>query len=338
VSSVGPATVVVTYPGFDPGDARTAGRLRAAGHQVRLEPRLHERTPADVRAFMADAAAGIVSTDPFDASVFAGCPQLRVLARVGVGIDTIDLAAATRAGVAVTITPGLNAATVADHTLSLILACCRRLLENDRSLRAGAWNRGRDLNGIDLTGTTVGIVGLGDIGRAVARRLAGFDVEIVGSDPAGASWDGVRLLPLDELLAVCDVVTLHVPLVVGTRSLIGARELALMRRGAILVNTARGGVVDERALLHALRDGHLAGAGIDVFAQEPPGGSPLLKLPNVVVSPHIAGISVGTQQAMLESAVDAVLAVLAGDVPGTLINPDALAGVGGREPQAPAAG
>lgn len=318
------STVVVTYPGFDPGDSATAGRLRAAGLELRLEPRVGERTTAEVAAFMAGATAGIVSTDPFDAAVLAACPELRVLARVGVGIDAIDVDAATRAGVAVTITPGMNAATVADHTLSLVLACCRRLLENDRRLRGGAWDRGGKLNGIDLTGTTVGIIGLGDIGRAVARRLAGFDVEVLGSDPAGGGWDGIKMMPLDELLVACDIVTLHVPLTPGTRGLIGVRELALMRPGAILVNTARGGVVDEAALLEALRQGHLAGAGIDVFAEEPPVGSPLLELPNVVVTPHIAGISVNSQQAMLVTAVDAVLAVLCGEVPPGLVNPGAL--------------
>jgi D-3-phosphoglycerate dehydrogenase len=324
VSTTGSSVVVVTYPGFDPDDARTAGRLRDGGHRLHLEPRVGERAPADVLAFMSGAAAGIVSTDPFDESVFAACPDLRVLARVGVGVDTIDIDAATRAGVAVTITPGMNASTVADHTLSLMLACCRRLLENDRSVRLGAWDRGGVLNGTELTGATVGIVGVGEIGRAVARRLAGFDVEVLGSDPAGVTYDGVRLVPLDELLERADIVTLHVPLTTATNGLIGAAELARMRPGALLVNTARGGVVDEAALLAALRAGRLAGAGLDVFDDEPPVGSPLLELPSVVITPHIAGISISSQQAMLTTAVDSVLDVLAGRAPAGVVNPEAL--------------
>src|SRR5579884_3077120 len=174
----GRGPVVVTYPGFDLEDARTAGALREAGFTIRFEPRVAERTPAEVSGFMFDACAGIVSTDPFDASVFSACPKLRVLARVGVGTDAIDLGAATRAGVAVTITPGVNANTVADHTLAMMLACCRRLLQNDRAVRAGLWERGGPMSPTDLTGATVGIVGLGEIGRAVARRLRGFDVKV----------------------------------------------------------------------------------------------------------------------------------------------------------------
>src|SRR5579884_1897918 len=163
----GRGPVVVTYPGFDLEDARTAGALREAGFTIRFEPRVAERTPAEVSGFMVDACAGIVSTDPFDASVFSACPKLRVLARVGVGTDAIDLKAATEAGVAVTITPGANASTVGDHTLALMLACCRRVVENDQAIRKGIWDRGRALSGVDLSGSTVGIIGLGVIGQAV---------------------------------------------------------------------------------------------------------------------------------------------------------------------------
>lgn len=323
MSGLGP--VVVTYPGFDLEDERTAGALRQAGFTIRYEPRRGERTPADVVKFMADALAGIVSTDPFDASVFAACPNLRVLARVGVGTDAIDLHAATEAGVAVTITPGINANTVADHTLAMILACCRRLLQNDSSIRAGAWERGGALSGTDLTGATVGIVGLGEIGRAVAHRLRGFDVNLVGADLPDVKWDGIVRADLDDLLRTANVVTLHVPLLPSTRGLIGARELSLMHPGAILINTSRGGVVDEAALVAALREKRLAGAGLDVFSEEPPHGSPLLEMPNVVLSPHIAGISIYSQQTMLEMATASILGVLAGGHPPGLLNPDALA-------------
>lgn len=324
--------VVVTYPGFDDGDARTAGLLRTAGHEVVVSPRTADRTAEQVRRVMAGAIAGIVSTDPFDASVLAASPHLRVLARVGIGLDSIDVAAATRAGVAVTTTPGVNTAAVADHTLALILACCRRLVQNDHSIRAGAWDRGGSLLGVELTGATVGVVGLGATGLAVTRRLAGFAVRVLASELRPPPTADVTLVPLDELLATAAVVTMHVPLTPATRHLIGARELALMRPGAILVNTSRGGVIDEDALVAALRDGHLGGAGLDVFDREPPAGSPLLVLPNVIVTPHVAGISVRAQDAMLAMAVDSVLDVLAGRLPPGIVNPDVLEGPRSRPP------
>lgn len=317
-------TVVVTYPAFDVNDSRTGGALEAAGLQVRHEPRLTERSPEDVVALMAGATAGVVSTDPFDRSVFARLPLLRVLARVGVGVDSIDLDAATEAGVSVTTTPGINTSTVADHTLALMLASVRRIVENDRALRSGAWDRGGALTGTELAGSTVGIVGLGSIGAAVAKRLVGFDVTVLGYDVAVTELAGTRRVEFDELLRNSDVVTLHVPLESRTKHLIGARELALMRPSAILVNVSRGGVVDEQALLDALLAGRLAGAALDVFSREPPLNAPLLDLPQVVVTPHIGGISVVAQQTALEMAVRSVLDVLANRRPRGLVNSEAV--------------
>jgi phosphoglycerate dehydrogenase-like enzyme len=316
--------VVVTYPGFDSTDPSTAGVLRDAGFEVRLEPRLRERTTLEVMEMMSEATAGLISTDPFDASVFAGCPDLRVLARVGVGTDAIDLAAATEAGVAVTTTPGVNAETVADHTLALMLACCRRLSENDAMIRAGRWDRGGSLIGIDLAGLTVGIIGLGTIGTAVARRLAGFDVNVIGFDAASVMYAGVTLVELADLLRTADVITVHVPLLPSTKGLIGPAELAAVRPGTILVNTSRGGVVDEQAVIEALRDGRLASAGLDVFAAEPPVASPLLDMPNVVLSPHAAGISVAAQSTMLQMATRSIIEVLGGRAVEGLVNPAVL--------------
>jgi D-3-phosphoglycerate dehydrogenase len=327
-SDPGAPLVVVTYPGFDPDDARTAGMLRAAGFAIRLEPRVRDRTPAEVIGFMRTAVAGIVSTDPFDREVFSECPALRVLARVGVGFDTIDLDAATRAGVAVTTTPGMNGDTVADHALALMLACIRRIVENDASIRRGEWDRAGRMLGTTLSGRTVGLVGLGAIGRAVARRLAGFDARVLGFDVVDVDIDGVTQVDLDTLLAESDVVSLHLPLLPATQGMIGAAALARMRPGSILINTSRGRLVEEDALVAALRDGRLAGAGLDVFEHEPPRGSPLIELPQVVLTPHIGGIGAAAQQAMLESAVGSVLAISDGRVPHGVVNPDALARVG----------
>jgi phosphoglycerate dehydrogenase-like enzyme len=316
--------VVVTYPGFDPDHGEAARTLRDAGFEIRYAPRVGERTPGQVAEFMADATAGIVSTDPFDESVFARCPELRVLSRVGVGTDAIDLAAATEAGVAVTTTPGANADTVADHTLALMLACSRRVLENDRSMRDGKWDRGGALSGSDLTGSTVGIVGLGSIGRGVAKRLRGFDVKVLGADPRTVDDGAIIQLPLEEVLGRSDVITVHVPLLPTTRGLIGRAELRAVRPGTILINTSRGGVVDEDALVEALSEGRLVGAGLDVFSREPPAGSPLLAMPNVVLSPHIAGISLYSQRTMLGMAVAALMDVIAGRSTSAVVNPEAI--------------
>jgi phosphoglycerate dehydrogenase-like enzyme len=320
---------VITYPGFDADDERTAGALRSAGYEIRFEPRILERSPEETVQIMADATAGIVSTDPFNAYVLAGCPHLRVLARIGVGIDSIDLAAATAAGVAVTITPDANTATVADHTVGLMLACCRRLLENDSTVRREEWTRGGPLTGGELTGATVGIVGLGMIGRAVAQRLAGFGVRLLGTDVRAVNEAGCEQVHLDDLLRRSDIVSVHVPLSPLTRGMIGKRELALMRRGATFINTSRGGVVDEHALVEALRDGHLSGAGIDVFEHEPPLGSPLLNMNNVILSPHVAGISVSSQASMIEMAVASILDVIAGRDCPRVVNPQAIARLDG---------
>jgi phosphoglycerate dehydrogenase-like enzyme len=199
------------------------------------------------------------------------------------------------------------------------------VLENDKTVRTEEWSRGGSLTGRELTGATVGIVGLGMIGRAVAERLAGFGVRLLGADLPGVTYEGCERVSLDVLLSESDIVSLHVPLSPKTRGMIGHREIATMRRGAIFINTARGGVVDETALVGALTGGHLAGAGLDVFAQEPPVSSPLLGMSNVVLSPHIAGISISSQQSMLEMAADSILDIVAGRDCSRVVNPEAIA-------------
>jgi len=177
-------TVVVTWPDFRPDDPETGGRLRSAGLELCLAPKLGARSPADVAALVGDAVAAIVSTDPFDAGVFRAARQLRVVARVGVGFDSIDVDAATAAGVAVTTTPGANESTVADHTVGLMLSALRRIVEHDRSVRRGEWNRTGPHVPWDLAGATVGLIGFGAIGRRVAQRLAGFVPRLLVCDPA----------------------------------------------------------------------------------------------------------------------------------------------------------
>jgi phosphoglycerate dehydrogenase-like enzyme len=321
-------SVLVTWMGYDAGGASTGERLRRRGLTVRLEPKHGARSPAQVARLAAGALAAIVSTDPFDGSVFAAAPELRVVARVGVGTDSIDLDAATAAGVVVTTTPGANAETAADHALAMILAAVRRIVEHDGSVRRGEWVRGGELTPWTLHGATVGIVGYGEIGRAVARRLEAFDVDLLVCDPALPAADGH--LPLTDLLARADVVTLHVPLSGGTRNLLSAGMLAHLRPEAILVNTSRGAIVDERALIDALAARRLRAAALDVFADEPDVPAELRALPNVVLTPHIGGLSVRSIAAMTAQATESVLAVLDGRPdPSTVANPDVLQPVAG---------
>lgn len=313
--------VLITFPDYDTDHPELGGALTAAGCVMRIAPKRGLRSPAELLGLCADAAGAIVSTDPFTAEVLRDSPGLQVIARVGVGVDSIDLAAATDLGIAVASTPGANEDTVADHAIALMLALLRRIPENDAGVRKGDWNR----TGVHaprlLTGCTVGLVGYGNIGRRVARRLAGFDVELLVADPAVTDLEFPRVVELDELLSSADIVSLHTPLVPATRHLIDEEALLRMRPHAVLINTSRGEVVDEGALFRALRDRVIAGAALDVFEVEPPHDSPLMDLANVVVSPHVGGISTASLAEMTRRATDAVLAVLAGRVPDGLVNP-----------------
>jgi len=317
--------VLVTWLNYDPHGAAAGGRLDAAGLRVRLAPKTGARTAGEVARLAHNAVAAIVSTDPFDRSVFAAAPRLRVIARVGVGTDSIDLAAATEAGVVVTVTPGANRETAADHAVALILAALRRIVEHDASVRRGEWRRGADLTPWDVHGTAVGLVGYGAIGRAVARRLHGFGIRLLVADPAVGRMRGADAVSLPDLLARADVVSLHLPLSAGTRGIIGPRELARMRSETILVNTSRGGLVDEQALIAALAGGRLRAAALDVFADEPTVPQPLLDLPNVTLTPHIGGLSEQSIARMVELATASVLAVLDGTIHRALVaNPAVL--------------
>jgi phosphoglycerate dehydrogenase-like enzyme len=312
--------VLVTWPHYDPHDPELGGALGRDGLSVRLAPKLGARSEEELLGLVGEADAAIVSTDPFAAGVLARCEKLRVIARVGVGTDSIDLAAATSLGIAVTVTPGANEVAVADHTIALMLGVLRRVAEQDAAIRAGAWRRTGDATPWQLTETTVGLVGYGRIGRLVADRLRGFSVRVLYHDP----YDGAESVPLDTLLAQADVVSLHAPLGPDTAQLIGARELALMGPDTILVNTARGGMVDEPALVDALVAGDLRGAGLDVFAQEPPRAPQLLGLPNVVLTAHVGGISERSVVEMTRRATRSVLDVLSGRRPRDLANPAVL--------------
>jgi D-3-phosphoglycerate dehydrogenase / 2-oxoglutarate reductase len=227
-----------------------------------------------------------------DQDLLAVAPGLKLIAKPGAGVDNIDLDAATAAGVVVCHTPGVNAMSVADHTWAMILNLARRINQSDREVRQGKWIK---TAGLELWGKTLGLIGLGAIGRAVARRATGFDLRILAFDPYcaedGNDESGITPVKLDELLAASDIISIHCPLTPETRRLIGAGELAAMKPTAILINTARGHIVDEGALAQALRLGKIAGAGLDAFAGEPLRDSPLMELDNVVLTPHTAWLS-----------------------------------------------
>lgn len=319
--------VFVSWPGYAADDPETGGRLVEAGCELILAPKLGARTDEELIALMRGAFAAIVSTDPFTPRAIAANPALRLIARVGVGTDSIDHAAALRHGVGIAITPGMNAEPVADQTLAMILALIRKIVPQDLSVKAGRWDRVGVMTPSELPGKVVGLVGAGTIGRAVARRLKGFDVRLVFHDTQVASLDGAeKLASLAALLAVSDIVSLHTPLTAETHHLIDAAALALMKPGALLINTARGPLVDQAALLAALRAGRIGGAALDVFETEPPGAAALDGVPNLVVSAHMAGLSHESIRRMTISATSSVLAVLEGRIPDTVINPAALAG------------
>jgi glyoxylate reductase len=262
-------------------------------------------------------------TDRIGDEVILGAPLARVVATVSVGYDNIDVAAATRAGVVVCNTPGVLAETTADLAFALILAASRVLSDSERDLRQGGWKRW-ELDGYlgrDVYGATLGLVGYGRIGQAVARRAEGFSMRVIHTDLAPTGLPGY-VETLDDLLAEADVVSVHVPLTPETRHLIDARRLALMKPTAVLVNTARGPVVDEEALAAALESGSLFAAGIDVYEQEPNVHPRLLGAPRAVLLPHIGSASSATRLAMANLATSAVADVLAGGRPPNTVNPE----------------
>lgn len=317
--------VLITWPDFDHGFPEGRKALEEAGLELRYAPRLRNRSPEELDALLTNAVAAIVSTDPFTPEVLVAHPQLQVIARVGVGFDSIDITAASLCGVMVTTTSGANETTVADHTLALMLAATRRITEHDQNVKAGKWLRTGDHMSWLLTGATVGLIGYGAIGRLVAQRLRGFDTRILVSDPAFTGDDLVESVTLHELLAKSDIVSLHAPLLPSTRGLIGAREIDLMKRSAMMINTGRGGIVNEAALAAALRENRLRYAGVDVFDTEPPGSSSLLTLDNAVLTPHVAGVSEASVAEMVERAALSVLDAVAGHVPRNVVNPVAIA-------------
>lgn len=318
-----PKVLIVPAPLFQwPG--RHVELLRAAGFDIAY-PR--EKTvllsEAEIIAALDGVSAVIAGSEPYNDRVLSSAKLLRVISRSGVGSDAIVLDATLRHKIVATITPGTNHDAVAETTLALLIALARSVVYLDREVRAGRWPR-EPLQ--PIRGKTLGIVGLGRIGQSVAIRAAGFGVRTIAfeklPDMNFVRKHGIELVDLNTLLAQSDFVTLHVPLSAETHGLINRDTLAQMKRGSILINTARGGLVVEKDLFEALKSGHLGGAGLDVFEKEPAMGNPLFELPNVLASPHVAGVDTQSLAEMADLAAQNIIDLSRGTWPERcVINP-----------------
>lgn len=295
--------------------------LRQAGLEVRFPPRPDITDEEENVRVLQGISATVAGGEPYSRRVMAALPDLRVISRWGVGVDRVDLEAVTRSNAVVTITPSANHEAVAEHAVALLLAVSRFLAQRNDEIHRGLWKRRCSL---PLREKTLGIVGLGRIGRSVAVRAEAFRMRLLAHeafpDREFARRHGIELVDLDTLLARSDYVSLHVPLTEETRGLINRRTLARMKPGALLVNTSRGGLVVEEDLVDALKSGHLGGAGLDVFVQEPiQRDHPLLELDNVLVSDHTAGIDTRSVEAMAVEAARNIVELYGGGWPAAAV-------------------
>jgi D-3-phosphoglycerate dehydrogenase / 2-oxoglutarate reductase len=299
------------------------GALKKAGLELVYHGHPAQMNEEQLLAALNGIEASLAGSEPYTARVLAAHPQLKVIARVGVGYDTVDVDAATKHGAAVCFAPGTNQGSVAEHTFAMMLAWTRNLINQHNQTKAGGWPRGALL---PLRGNTLGIAGLGRIGKAVATRAQAFEMNVIAHDAApDTAWAAKHNVPLvswEELLRRSDFLTIHVPALPQTHRMINAKSLALMKPTAVLVNTARGAVVDEPALVEALKKKQIAGALLDVFDVEPPGKHPLLGLDNVIVTPHAAGVDLRSRDDMALSAAEAIASLYKGEWPAEkVVNP-----------------
>jgi D-3-phosphoglycerate dehydrogenase len=278
---------------------------------------------AELLPALASANAVLIrSATKMDAEAIAAAPNLKIIARAGVGLDNVDVPAATAAGVLVVNAPTSNIVSAAELAVSLLLAVARNVVPANLALKNGQWKRSQ-FGGVELQGKTVGIIGMGKIGMLVAQRLAGFDMKFVAYDPyvkaAPSGGPEIKMVSLEELLAASDFVTIHIPKTPETQGLIDAAALAKMKSTAFVINAARGGVLDETALFDALKSGTIAGAGLDVYATEPCTDSPLFDLDNVVATPHLGASTEEAQEKAGVAVAESVVAAFAGkEVPGAV--------------------
>jgi len=319
------STVIITPEPLFRANGSHISLLRTAGFEVVYPPRSPLTTEDETIAALQGVAAVIAGSEPYTERVLAGLPELRIISRCGVGCDCIDVEAAERFRVAVAITPDANCEAVAEHALAMLLALARSIVPNDRDARRGRWLK---TPLVPLRGKTIGLVGLGRIGRSVARRAAPFRMTVLGSDPKVspelAREYGVELVELNALLARSDFVSLHLPLTAETRGMFDRAVLSRIKPGAFLINTSRGGLIVEADLVDALQSGHLAGAGLDVLVDEPPGpDNPLLALDSVLLSPHLAANDLQAIEDMALGAARNIIDLFQGKIsPASLVTSD----------------
>ena len=296
----------------DPLAPAAATPLSAAGHEVTMKTGL--KADELIAALQGHAALLVRGATKVTAEVLKACPDLKVIARAGTGLDNIDVAAAKAQGITVLNTPAANAISVAELTMGMMIALERHLVGAGSDMREGRWEKTK-YAGRELCGKTLGIVGFGRIGREVAIRARAFGMKVLTFDsaithwPAGFDW-ALKAASLESLLIEADYISLHVPLTPDSRNMIGTKQFALMQKDAVLINCSRGGIVDEKALHAALTGGTLRAAAVDVFATEPPGDSPLLKLPNVLATPHLGASTAEAQDRAGVEAAELVVDAL----------------------------
>lgn len=305
--------ILVTPRSFGQGNDGPLRLLEGAGYQVMLNPLERILTEEEMGEYIRDAVGVILGVDPLTGAVLERAPRLRAIAMYGTGMDNVDLARAGALGIPVSNTRGANSEAVADYAFAMMLACARRLVEINCNCHQRDW---RKITSIDVYGKTLGVLGMGAIGRGVIRRAGGFAMKTLAYD---LYWDedfardcAVEWAQPERIFAEADFITLHLPLNDDTRGLVNAAAFAMMKPNAILINTARGGLVDEGALVEALATGRIYGAGVDVFAQEPPENEKLYQLPNLLMGSHCAASSEGAVYAMGMRAAENLLADLEG--------------------------
>jgi D-3-phosphoglycerate dehydrogenase len=317
--------VVSTSPTFGYYATEPLEYLKTRGAQIVLAPQGKKMSEEELIEFVRDYDAIIVGIEKITAPVIEASKKLKIITKHGAGVDNVDVKTASARGIVVTSAPGANSDAVADLTVGLFLSLAREIPFADRSVREGKWPR---LAGVQMNEKTLGIIGLGQIGKKVVKRALGFDMKVlvydVIQDEAFARQTALRYVSLDELLAQSDFISIHVPLMPSTHRLIGERELGILKKQAFIVNISRGNIVDEEALYRSLKEGRIRGAALDVFSQEPPTGSPLLSLDNVILTPHMGGYTLEALRDTGLICVRNILDLFKGKTPQFVINPEVL--------------